>query len=55
MGYGAKALSALASYYTGEIIGVDEVAHKDDFETFKQAANIRTVSTLPSIRFWFAF
>ena len=43
MGYGAKALSSLSSYYSGEIISVDEVAHTDNFETFEQAAHVRKV------------
>lgn len=40
MGYGSKALQALASYYSGEVMNVDEATLDEKFETFKEAAAI---------------
>lgn len=43
MGYGAKALQALSSYYSGEIMSVDESTLDEKFETFEEAASVRKV------------
>lgn len=46
MGYGAKALQALASYYSGEIMSVDEAILDETFETFRDAAAVRKNASL---------
>lgn len=46
MGYGAKALEALASYYSGEIMSVDEATLDETFETFQEAAAVRKNASL---------
>ena len=46
MGYGAKALEALASYYSGEIMSVDEATLDETFETFGEAAAVRQNASL---------
>lgn len=43
MGYGARALQALSSYYSGEIMNVDETVPEADYETFEQAAAVSKV------------
>ena len=43
MGYGARALQALSSYYSGEIMNLDETVPDVDFETFEQAAAVPKV------------
>ncbi|KAF8322642.1 DUF699-domain-containing protein [Clavulina sp. PMI_390] len=46
MGYGAKALQLLASYYSGDIMSVDETVADEKFETFQQAAAVRKNASL---------
>jgi N-acetyltransferase 10 len=38
MGYGARALESLNSFYSGDLLNLDEVMEEDSVETFAEAA-----------------
>ena len=38
MGYGARALESLNSFYSGDLLNLDEVMEEDTAETFAEAA-----------------
>jgi len=39
MGYGARALESLNSFYSGDLLNLDEVMEEDSAETFADAAS----------------
>jgi len=39
MGYGARALESLNSFYSGDLLNLDEVMEEDSAETFAEAAS----------------
>jgi rubrerythrin len=39
MGYGARALESLNSFYSGDLLNLDEVMEEDSVETFAEAAS----------------
>lgn len=43
MGYGARALKCLESYYRGEEIDIDEAPRLEQFQTFEEAAAVDKV------------
>lgn len=47
MGYGARALEALKSFYSGELTNLDEVMEEDGFETLADVAKVEKVSRGP--------
>lgn len=44
MGYGSRALQALNSYYSGELLNLDEVVAEMEIETFEDIARVDEVS-----------
>lgn len=44
MGYGSRALQALNSFYSGELLNLDEVTAEVEIETFEEASKISAVS-----------
>lgn len=44
MGYGSRALQALNSYYSGELLNLDEVMAEMEIETFEDVAKVNAVS-----------
>lgn len=46
MGYGSRALQALNSFYSGELLNLDEVMAEMEIETFEDAAKVDEVSFL---------
>jgi hypothetical protein len=38
MGYGARALETLNSFYSGDLLNLDEVMEEDNAESFAEAA-----------------
>jgi N-acetyltransferase 10 len=43
MGYGSRALQALNSYYSGELLNLDEVMAEMEIETFEDVAKVDEV------------
>lgn len=50
MGYGSRALQALNSFYSGELLNLDEVQAEMEIETFEDAGKIREVRHRPPPR-----
>ncbi|KDE04702.1 hypothetical protein MVLG_04842 [Microbotryum lychnidis-dioicae p1A1 Lamole] len=46
MGYGSRALQALNSFYSGELLNLDEVVKEMDLETFEDVAKVDEDATL---------
>ena len=43
MGYGSRALQALNSFYSGELLNLDEVMAEMEIETFEDIAKVNEV------------
>ena len=50
MGYGSRALQALNSFYSGELLNLDEVMAEMEIETFEDIAKVNAVRSVPSLR-----
>lgn len=46
MGYGSRALSALNSFYSGELLNLDEMVAEVEIETFEDVAKVNEVRIL---------
>ena len=46
MGYGSRALQALNSYYSGELLNLDEVMAEMEIETFEDVAKVDEVGRI---------
>ncbi|KAF8340689.1 GNAT acetyltransferase 2-domain-containing protein [Cantharellus anzutake] len=46
MGYGAQAVKVLGSYYSGEIMNVEESVQDENYQTFEQAAEVKQNASL---------
>lgn len=49
MGYGSRALQALNSFYSGELLNLDEVMAEMEVETFEDIAKVDEVRSLVSL------